>query len=162
MGKLVILVGAPGSGKSTFAEKFKDRIGSKYCSIVSRDKIRFSYLKEEDTYFAYEKEVKRDFYNKIRSDLKRYNIVLADATHLTRRSRQELIKIGQEFNGVVEAIVFEPSLKKCLMNNNKREGREKVPRSVVKRMFFSFERPTKEEGFSFIEDAKDFKGVYNV
>ena len=49
---LFINIGLPGSGKSTFCENHM-----RHFPIISRDRIRFSLLKDKDAYFSNEKEV---------------------------------------------------------------------------------------------------------
>ena len=153
---LIILSGPPGSGKSTFANKLGE---VRLIYVVSRDNIRFSYLNDEEDYFAHEEKVKKEFYNRIDRLLKQSSaVVVADATNLTKKARKPLIDIGKRNNANIGCIYFSTSLKKCKENNLKRSGREKVPFSVIKKMFFSFEKPTKEEGIDIIEE-RDEKGM---
>ena len=63
--KLIIMSGAPGCGKSTYARKYCEE--HKDTVIVSRDAIRFSLLKDGEHYFSKEIEVLRLFYNKSRN-----------------------------------------------------------------------------------------------
>ena len=54
MKKLYLMIGIPGSGKSTWARNRKDGI------IVSRDAIRCSFLKDGENYFSKEDLVIKD------------------------------------------------------------------------------------------------------
>ena len=51
--QLFIMIGAPGSGKSTWVKK---QLRNDIDAYVSRDEIRFSMLQEGDAYFKYEKD----------------------------------------------------------------------------------------------------------
>ena len=57
---LYILCGPSGCGKSTWA-KTDERM--QHCAYVSRDEVRLSILKDEEEYFAHEKEVFAKFVN---------------------------------------------------------------------------------------------------
>jgi predicted kinase len=59
--------------------------------IISRDRIRFSLLKNEDAYFSNEKEVFEQFCSEIAKWLKKGKSCVADATHLNITSRARLI-----------------------------------------------------------------------
>ena len=48
--QLIIMCGAPGSGKSTYIEKHFISFPG-YTKVVSRDQIRFSILKDDEDYF---------------------------------------------------------------------------------------------------------------
>ena len=50
MAKLYVIMGAPGSGKSTF---IKNTL-SKYAFVISRDTIRFGMVKEHEPYKQYQ------------------------------------------------------------------------------------------------------------
>lgn len=148
---LVILCGPPGSGKSTWAKRAYNNSVFHTVTIVSRDDIRFSYLKEGDQYFKYEDKVIEKFYTSISEALSVEDaVVVADATHLTEKSRKSLIELGRKFNAIVYGVYFSTPLKTCRRRNNKRKGKYRVPNSVLKRMYFSFKIPTKKEGFHII------------
>ena len=97
MSKLFLMMGAPGSGKSTYIKRFlteKD-------IYISRDKIRFSLLSEGEDYFAHENEVFDTFIQSIKNGLQKYDRVFADASHLNQSSRAKVInKIGQYANEI--------------------------------------------------------------
>ena len=81
--KLYLMMGIPGSGKSTYLKtRFIERL-----RVISRDEIRFSMVKEDEEYFSKEKEVYAEFISQIKEALKFEAEVFADATHLNETSR---------------------------------------------------------------------------
>lgn len=139
MPTLYILCGPPGSGKS-----FYTRCHSNNIVTVSRDEIRFSLLKEEDSYFKVEKKVYKEFVNKIQRNLDNGFDVYADATHLTQRSRAKLV-LRLKLNGVkVCAINFIVPFDVCVERNNSRIGRAHVPYSILVDMYDYFIPACKE------------------
>lgn len=88
MSALYILCGIPGSGKSTWARKIVNEYGNDKVAWVSRDKIRFDLVKPEEEYFSRETEVMDKFVAEIQNAIEDHiPFILADATHLTRKSR---------------------------------------------------------------------------
>lgn len=149
MNKLIMMCGIPGSGKSTWIQNNK----SKRDAWISRDRIRFSLLKDTDDYFARENEVFDLFIYEIIMALKlRENggIVYADATHLNRKARAKVLNKVSKFADELEAVVIDTDLETALERNDLREGREKVPRGVIRRMYFQMEKPEETEGFNKI------------
>lgn len=136
------MVGIAGAGKSSWLEKnfVPDRD-----YIISRDAIRYSLLKEDDKYFAKEKEVFKTFVKYIQESIDDPNVpenIYCDATHITEGSRNKLLDALNLTNVKnISCIVVLPSLEDTLERNEKRTGRAYVPRSVIKRMYRQFERP---------------------
>lgn len=148
MKTLFILCGVPGSGKSTWASK---QFGEK--NIVSRDKIRFSFLDDESDYFDKEtfvwEEFVREIQNRLSGDKK---ITVADATHINKRSRKKLLnalKLSGEVN--VIPIFFDICQAVCMERNGQRDGRAYVPKSVIRRMGYQFEIPRFDESAHYTE-----------
>jgi predicted kinase len=149
--KVWILSGVPGSGKSTWAHKQVAEHGGVYCS---RDEIRFSLLKEGDNYFAKEDEVLDKFYKDIRKALEDGFDVIADATHITEKARAatlDVVKDIIEENNILTKVFWKDiDLVTALKRNEKREGLAKVPRGIVRRMFYQMKAPSSAEGFDSI------------
>lgn len=139
---LILMVGCPGSGKSSWLEKnfVPDRD-----YIISRDAIRFSIINDEDEYFAKEDEVFSTWVKYIQESIDNPEVpenIYCDATHITEGSRNKLLNALDLTNVKnISCIVLRPSLEDTLERNEKRTGRAYVPRSVVKRMYWQFERP---------------------
>lgn len=155
--KLYILCGPPGSGKTSFAIEAINYCHNKL-TYISRDEIRFSLLNNDDDYFDKEKEVWKEFIKRIQSAINRNDeIIIVDATHLSPISRERLIT---NIKGLTKYYVyflnFITPLAICLKNNNKRQGRAKVPSDVLRRMYYTFEKANTDEIYDF-----DY-GVVNI
>jgi predicted kinase len=141
MSTLYMMVGIPGSGKSTFAKTLKGK-------YVSRDEVRFKLLQDGDDYFAKEGEVFQKFIYEIEEGLSRCSDVIVDATHLNKGSRYKLLsKVRPER---VVAIVMDTSLDVCLQRNAQRSGRALVPEDVIRDMYQHMTIPNYDEGFDAI------------
>lgn len=150
--KLFIMCAAPGAGKSTW---IKDHLHSfnGYTAVISRDKIRFDMVAENEEYFSKENQVYEKFVNEIKDGLNHCDNTIADATHISSNSRRKLLKsLGRNLSGVeVNAIIIDTCLAKCLEQNEMRKGtRSYVPKGAIRRMFEQFEMPILEEGFDNI------------
>ena len=91
---LFVMVGIPGSGKSTWCRKEIEKAGEKAIHI-SRDDIRFSLLGPEDDYFDKEEETYATYVKRIQDaiDGDDYDYIFADATQSTERSRNFLLNL---------------------------------------------------------------------
>lgn len=143
---LIVMIGAPGSGKSTWVQKHMNSFEGKV-SWISRDVIRFSILKDEEDYFAHEDEVYNEFIKQIKNDLKTYDVVIADATHITIGSRRKLFKsLGNSVKDVkVIGMVIKADWETIKKQNDMREGRSRVPLSSLRRMYSCFMNPFIDE-----------------
>ena len=144
---LYILCGVAASGKSTWAFNYiKENIDRNIC-YVSRDEIRFSILKDDDEYFAHEREVFDIFIRKIVAAFSDGCDVIADATHLNDKSRKKLTRaIDNQFKDYdIIYVIMETSLEECLARNSKRSGRARVPEEAIENMYINFMPPCHNE-----------------
>ena len=148
MANLILVCGLPGSGKSTYLSQFKHNFN---CSVISRDEIRFSLLKEGEAYFAHEEEVCKTLWNKINESLAANKNTYVDQTSLTPDSRSYLLKhITSHYDELI-IIWFNISVQTCLEHNeNRRSTKAYVPRGVIRRMSYQMVPPYLDEGFDKI------------
>ena len=147
------MCGVPGSGKSTWIQKQGDGV---WCS---RDAVRFAWLKDGEDYFAHEDDVFEAWIKEIQKAIDDENgneNIFIDATHLNKKARKK-VTTRLIFNADDEkiAVNFIVPLETCIERNEQRSGRALVPRSVIRRMFYSFEPAAAEEGFDKIITVTD-------
>ena len=138
---IVVLVGLPGSGKSTWAR------GQGY-AVLSSDEIR-AWLIDDPT----NQNIHRRVFATLRYLLKHrlslgrpYTFI--DSTNLTVRERRPYVKLGDLFDCDVEAVYFDTPVEVCLHRNAAR-GRV-VPEAAIREMAARLRVPSIEEGFSRI------------
>lgn len=146
--KLYLMCGPAGSGKTTWV---REHATPGVSAHISRDRIRFFMVKEDEYYFSREKEVYMEFVQQICRALsyetKWVDEVYVDATHLTKKSREKLVRELDSFcpNYDLIAVVIKPELEQCLAQNAQRKGREFVPETVIYNMYKSFQHPLNDD-----------------
>lgn len=121
MNNLYLMVGASGSGKSTYANNFINTYG-KPIKVVSRDAIRFSLLNDGAPYFSKEKTVFAKFIKEINEGLDKGDVI-ADATHINEASRMKVISKVDLSKCKVSCIVVNTDETTAIKRNHLREGR---------------------------------------
>lgn len=139
MNNLYLMVGAPGSGKSTYANNFIKSY-DKPIKVVSRDAIRFSLLDDGASYFSKEKAVFNKFIKEINEGLDKGDVI-ADATHINEVSRMKVIKKIDLSKCKVSCIVVNTDETTAIKRNHLREGRARVPDSVISENYARFTHP---------------------
>jgi len=141
--KIVLLVGLPGSGKSTWAEL---NVIPGVSGTLSSDALRGLLADDPDNQniHALVFKVLRDLLRR-RLELKR-PITYIDATNLTRKERRPYIKLAALFDAEIEAVFFDVPAEECIRRNR---GRERiVPDTVIRMLAAKLVPPTTSEGFS--------------
>jgi predicted kinase len=140
-GAVVLSVGLPGSGKSTWFKRHG-------VTPLSSDMVR-QLLFDNPTEQHHQDLVFSCLRFLLRSRLMAripWNYV--DATNLSPKERRHWIKMAREFNYEVHAVYFDVPLETCMARNQKRQ--RVVPDDVMHRMANKLRPPTFEEGFTKI------------
>lgn len=154
-----VLVGLPGSGKSTYAKKLKEIYGSDKTLIIESDSYREMFYGSPEIQGDNNKLFEM-IHKDILSNLAGGWNVIFDATNISRKNRIALVqKLGTDV--VKECIIIATSYGRCIENNQKRE--RVVPKVVIDRMWKSFQIPTYTEGWDLIDIEYNYdKESYDV
>jgi predicted kinase len=140
-GIVVLAIGLPGSGKSTWFKRHN-------IVPLSSDTVR-SLLFDDVREQRYQDLV----FSNLRSMLKARLIAkrpmnYVDATNLTPQERQHWIKLAKDYQYEVHAVFFDVPLEVCLERHQRRD--RVVPEDVMRRMAAKLKPPTFEEGIAKI------------
>jgi predicted kinase len=140
-GVVVLAIGLPGSGKSSWFKRNN-------ISPLSSDLLRALLFDDPK-----EQRFQDLVFSNLRSMLKarliaRRPLNYVDATNLTSHDRRGWIKLAKDYGYEVQAVFFDVPLDVCLERNRKRE--RVVSEDVMRRMAAKQKPPTFEEGFSKI------------
>lgn len=123
---LLVLCGAPGCGKSTFASRF-----FRDTQVVSSDECRL-LVSDSETNIAASGEAFKLFYYTIERRLSLGRFTVADSTAVTRWARSRLLGIGRKYGFNVAVLIFDIPEDVCMRRNKGRNRRVILP--VIARM----------------------------
>ena len=140
-GVVVLAIGLPGSGKSSWFKRHN-------ITPLSSDMLR-ALLFDDPT----EQRFQDLIFSNLRSMLKarliaRRPMNYVDATNLSPHERNGWVKLAKDYGYEVQAVFFDVPVEVCLERNRRRE--RKVPEDAMRRMAGKLKQPTFEEGFSKI------------
>ena len=139
--KAYILVGAPGSGKSTWGKKFvTDKPGIvRLCPDEFRAKFGTGESDQTVSAKAFA-ETRKGMDIALTAGLS----VIIDATSMHHKARKDFLNIAKSHNATKIAVVFEATRETLIERNKKRgeEGGRVVPTDVIDRMIGNYQVPT--------------------
>ena len=140
---LVLMVGIPGSGKTTF---YRERFFPSHL-YISLDQLKTRSAEAELFAFA----------------LNRRKSCVVDNTNVNIAERKRYIEPAQKVEDVrIVAYCFVPDLGGCIGRNGGRFGRMRVPEAAIKSRLAMFENPQFDEGFDEIFDVTVCEGAFKV
>lgn len=140
-GIVVLAIGLPGSGKSSWFKRHN-------VVPLSSDMVR-SLLFDD----VREQRFQDLVFSNLRSMLKARLIAkrpmnYVDATNLTPQERQHWIKLAKDYNYEVHAVFFDVPLEVCIERHQRRD--RVVPEEAMRRMAAKLKAPAFQEGFAKI------------
>lgn len=140
-GVVVLAIGLPGSGKSSWFKRHK-------VVPLSSDMVR-SLLFDD----VREQRFQDLVFSNLRSMLKARLIAkrpmnYVDATNLTPQERQHWIKLARDYQYEVHAVFFDVPLEVCIERHQRRD--RVIPEDVMRRMSAKLKPPAFEEGIAKI------------
>ena len=131
---VVILIGLPASGKSTF---YRERFAATH-DHVSKDLMRNAARPD-----ARQQQL-------VAASLAQGRSVVVDNTNATRAARARIIGLAHQHGATVSAFYFETAAADALRRNRARHGRDRVPDVAIFTVRKRLEPPDPSEGFDRI------------
>ena len=150
---MILLVGIPGSGKSTFAKMLTDRQPSKYVRI-NQDELGN----------------RRECERLCRNALARGQVPIIDRCNFDLTQRRHFLSIASEARVPVDCVVFSYPADVCVARCQDRQGHETITRSnaagVVRMMERQFSPPVlanrQHESYRSLRVVRSFQDVENA
>ena len=136
--RIVVTVGLPGSGKSTYLA----RLG---VNAISSDEIRRLIIDD-----PHDQTIHARVFASMRYLIRQRiavgrKVTFVDATHLRRWERRPYIQLARRHGCRLEAWFFDTPLEICIQRNATRD--RPVPEEVIRTLAAKLEPPTHAEGF---------------
>lgn len=156
MNKLVVLVGLPASGKSTYANELAKLDNT---IVLSSDALRKELLGDESC-----QDNNQIVFDTLYRRAKQYLIdgcnVVIDATNINIKDRKRTLSHFQGMNIERTAIVFATPIEACISRDRART--RTVGEDVINKFLHRFEIPMEYEGFDKIEIVKSNDEKYDL
>lgn len=151
MNKFFMMIGLPGSGKSTKTQE----LSKEYSAIIhASDKIREELFGTMDTQDGNDL-VFQTLHKRVKSDLREGKNVIYDACNINYRRRMAFLREIQKINCEKIAVFIATPYRDCIEYNQLRN--RKVPEEVVTRMYKNFYISQYYEGWDDIQIIWNYK-----
>ena len=144
--RLIVSIGIPGSGKTTYMKQFAT---TQKLAYVNPDGIRLE-LTGDETDHSKDPLVWRTVYDRLAAGLQTGGVIL-DSTLTTRRGRREIVRFAQKHGTQqITAYWFNVPLAVCMQRNERRD--RTVPYDILQKMHERLVQhpPSTDEGFDQI------------
>lgn len=154
MNKFYMLVGLPGSGKSTISNELNGE-------VFSSDALRKELWGDENTQ-GDNTLLFNELHKRIEKGLKEGKNCIYDATNINAKKRIQFLNKIKNIKCEKICILVATDFNVCLQRNNLRE--RKVPYEVIKRMYFNIDIPQYREGWDkiIIKRTQDEMNDYDI
>lgn len=146
-GMLVVTVGLPSSGKTSWVDNFIGENQGKTVDVISSDKIReemFNDIEDQN----HNSEVFDLMKRRTKESLSQGHIAIYEATNISSKRRRALLKELNKYYDKAICLFKYKRVSACQIDNEERD--REVPSDVIDRMYRNFEIPHKNEGFDEI------------
>ena len=146
-GMLVVTVGLPSSGKTSWVDNFIGENQGKTVDVISSDKIReevFNDIEDQN----HNSEVFDLMKRRTKESLSKGHVAVYEATNISSKRRRALLNELNKYYDKAICLFKYKRLSACQIDNENRD--KEVPSDVIDRMYRNFEIPHKNEGFDEI------------
>ena len=146
-GILIVTVGLPGSGKTSWVDDFIAENQGQAIDVISSDRIReeiFNDIEDQN----HNGEVFDLMKRRTKESLSQGHVAIYEATNISSKRRRALLKELNKYYDKAICLFKYKRLSACQIDNEERD--REVPSDVIDRMYRNFEIPHKNEGFDEI------------
>lgn len=141
----VMMVGLPGSGKSTYTKQLAEETNAIICSSDSIREELCGYENSQDN----NDEVFKILHSRIKENLKNGKNVIYDATNINSKRRRAFLSELRRIPCVKKCVIMATPFEVCCNQNESRN--RVVPYEVIERMYKNWNTPYWFEGWNEIE-----------
>ena len=150
--EIIVMIGLPGSGKSTWRDKILAQSDADYVIVSSDDEIErmaaadgLDYTSGFDKYIGKATQVSKQ---KFKDAIQSKKNVIWDQTNLTEKKRRGILQqVPREYRKIAVAFEVTDEELQNRLNKRERETGKSIPAKVVSNMAKSYKPPSKQEGF---------------
>lgn len=156
MKRLTLLMGPPGCGKSVAAR----RLMADGALRITGDDVFFAITdrKHSDWLAHGVMDAVNGAMDHLLQDLLSRGLdVVVDRTHLSRGKRANVLKWAKAADYEIDGLLW-LNFEQAQGRNTARQGRDRVPESIWKKMADGYEHPTLKEGFTRLKTVVDAQG----